>query len=821
MNTLRNLLRIQIRLGLHANRGLQLSPALFVLPTSLALAVLAVWAGPSLGGGVPRVDNYAFFIPMYSFLGERLRVFDVPGWNPYVLSGAPFAGDPQSGWMYLPAMLFFTLWPAVSAYTGYAIFHLVLAGTSTFAFCRILGMGTAGAAVAGLAYQFSPFVEGVTCCSIRTHIASWIPLALIGVELALLAQTWFKRVAALAVAGLAISQMLSGWIGQGAYYGLLATGAYLFFRTVVSPVVAEQSLSARLRELTTTGLAMLCISFGLAAAGILPRLDATSQSNLAAGVYRGAAADKAVTGGWAPVVALDRVLSLDDVRWYVGSAVLALAVVAPFVAPRRSLALFFAVFATATWIMTLDPTPLHWLLYQLPQFQVLHEHVPNRVLVAFFLNLAVLAGMTVDSIARPQSRSGMLSHVHLLPALLIMSGSFILAKYDRGINGETIVGVFAVSVILAIVSILNSRFPHAALVPQRLRSFVIPSILAFMVFWDPAGRDVFSVIHTGTAPQRVPEELHRLSCLGSPSKTAVELQEIGKDGPFRYFGYDPDTLRKPGDFQGSYRVYLWESGVQRLLVGNQAMCLHVNDVQGYNPVQSMRYVEYMAALNGRDQEYHESSVLPTGITSPLLDALNAQYIVMPRNSPALNSAPLSELPIVLRDKGVVLLSRPSAQPRAWLVHEARNVAYGEALTLLAKGKVDSRRTALLEIDPPALERPSDPMAEVVEVTQFEPDQIAFRITAAASALLVVSEVWDPGWSATVDGQTAPVLVADHALRAVPVPQGDHTVIMRYDPISLRVGLIGTSATAVLLCGVLVWLKWSTRSFLSDPVPPRV
>ena len=58
-----------------------------------------------------RGDWPAQFFPVYAFLGERLRNFDIPGWNPYQFSGAPFAGDPESGWMYFPAMAVYELLP--------------------------------------------------------------------------------------------------------------------------------------------------------------------------------------------------------------------------------------------------------------------------------------------------------------------------------------------------------------------------------------------------------------------------------------------------------------------------------------------------------------------------------------------------------------------------------------------------------------------------------------------------------------------------------------------------------------------------------------
>ena len=57
--------------------------------------------------------------------------------------------------------------------------------------------------------------------------------------------------------------------------------------------------------------------------------------------------------------------------------------------------------------------------------------------------------------------------------------------------------------------------------------------------------------------------------------------------------------------------------------------------------------------------------------------------------------------------------------------------------------------------------------------------VSARTHSGAPGWLVFSEVYDPGWRAWVDGATAPVLRADVALVAVPVPAGEHAVLLRY------------------------------------------
>ena len=76
----------------------------------------------------------------------------------------------------------------------------------------------------------------------------------------------------------------------------------------------------------------------------------------------------------------------------------------------------------------------------------------------------------------------------------------------------------------------------------------------------------------------------------------------------------------------------------------------------------------------------------------------------------------------------------------------------------------------------------------------------------------MSEVYYPaGWMATLDGQPAEIARADYLLRAVPVPAGEHTLRMRFDPPrhSLSLWLSGLS-TLFVYGGILAALGLAYR-----------
>jgi hypothetical protein len=356
--------------------------------------------------------------------------------------------------------------------------------------------------------------------------------------------------------------------------------------------------------------------------------------------------------------------------------------------------------------------------------------------------------------------------------------------------------------------------------PVAVRPVLISLALGAVILWDPTGRVLAAGWGPGAGPERSLEAAvgGEVEAFLHGNGAAAFLAEAGRETPARYAGYDPALLpvaiATAGESPPQAYRNSWLGPANWLLVHNWATWFGLEDVQGYNPTQMQRYVEYIDALNGHVQEYHERDIFPHGIDSPLLDLLNLRYLVLPADAPerADLARLLDEFPTVYADEHVTIVENPEGFPRAWLVHEARLVAPGEALELLADGSVDPRRTALLEVAPPALVAAPDRAAELATFTVQRPDVLRVQVTAAAPALLVLSEVWDSGWRATVDGQPAPVLVANHVLRAVAVPAGEHTVELRYEPPSLRLGIAIT--LVALLLAVAVWIALARREGVS-------
>ena len=246
------------------------------------------WASFTDDVWMARIDILQQLLPYYTYLGEQLSAGNIPGWTPHQLSGQPFLADPLSGWMQLPVMTLFALLDPVVAYKAVIAFNLGLAAIATYAYARVLGMGVPAGLVAGIGMGFGTLIHFNTyCCNIMGNFAPWIPVTLLGIELAVRAPRWAPRLAALGLAGLGVSQLLAAWLGQGTFYAIFLVGGYVLYRTLLSPPHRPEGWTRRQRifALFVVGTGVVVAGLGLAAAGLLPRLDISRYSTLSGGDY--------------------------------------------------------------------------------------------------------------------------------------------------------------------------------------------------------------------------------------------------------------------------------------------------------------------------------------------------------------------------------------------------------------------------------------------------------------------------------------------------------------------------------------------------------
>ena len=800
-------------------------PDLAALLALLALTLVGQWdllrTETTLGS-----DAATQYYPFYYFLGESLRSGEIPAWNPYQFSGTPFAADPLSGWSYLPAMALFAFLPLAGAVKGLMFSHLLLAGLFSYALARALGIEIPGAFLAAIAYEYNGlfYIEN-TCCLQYTGVMTWLPLTLLSAELAIRSPRWPIRVLWWGVSGLALSQILAAWFVQGSYYALLVLGGYIAYRTLLFPPENMRGIRGRAGGLSLHGGAVLLFGFCLAAAGVLPRLEYNALSNLAGGYPAGVRA----WGGWS---VRDWVLLLEPGFWYAGVTILALALVAPLVARKRFAVPYFSALALGALILTgQGPTPLHSVLYLLPYFERLHPHDPDRVILIFYLGAALLAGGTLTVLGERAGRKPSLLALPVLAVLLLATVSILfppesggwVTLYPLPLKNGISVPVGSLLFLVLIVVLIAAY----ALLPTRLRAWrgITLALLILVVFADLLAADKATIAKQNFSGPGWLVRIREMDLAEyyNPSGAARFLQsKEGEEEPFRYFGYDPGSSGEGS--QVSAPMWFADPGTQALEANGRSMLLGLQNVQGYNPTHSARYDRYVSALNGDEQNYHFLDVYQKGLDSPLLDLLNARYIIVPAQPSEEDPQVLRSFerfeqthPVVYEDDQTRVLENAEALPRAWIVHSARRVGSGaEALELLSSKEVDPKETALLEEEPPQQQmwRPEEASSEQVSVSEYEANRIKLKSSAQAPGLLMLSEVYYPAWKAYVDGRPAPVYVADQLLRSVPVPEGEHEVELRYESVTLGAGVAVSLAAYAALAGLTVVAgtqRWRERS----------
>jgi hypothetical protein len=161
-----------------------------------------------------------------------------------------------------------------------------------------------------------------------------------------------------------------------------------------------------------------------------------------------------------------------------------------------------------------------------------------------------------------------------------------------------------------------------------------------------------------------------------------------------------------------------------------------------------------------------------------------------------------------------LYENKNVLPRAIVVPNCRLVSdTASALEAMVAPGFDPEREVMLlagegrdAIAPRECSTASDSSAFAanVEVTRYDPLRVMVEAEANQPGFLVLSDLYYPGWEATVDGEMVPVHEANASVRAVPLDEGTHTVTFRFKPKPLLYGAMISAVSALVL--VVVWKR---------------
>jgi hypothetical protein len=178
------------------------------------------------------------------------------------------------------------------------------------------------------------------------------------------------------------------------------------------------------------------------------------------------------------------------------------------------------------------------------------------------------------------------------------------------------------------------------------------------------------------------------------------------------------------------------------------------------------------------------------------DLLNIRYLVKPVT--ATDPAP------IYQDGSWKVYENPKGYPRAWIVHEAIVEASHEAaFRRLDDNLIDLRDVAVLEKPLSQALEPEAWADEPVRFHSYEADRIVLDAEASGAGLLILSEIYYPGWHATVNGKPVEIQKVDGALRGILLPPGNSRVVLEYAPLTFYAGAVLSVLTFASV--VTAWL----------------
>jgi len=719
----------------------------------------------------PHSDQADLNYPWQTFMSDTLGKGAFPFWDANSYGGGyPFFANGQSAVLYPPRLITALLLSPSWAHDVFSMLHVFFAGLFMYLLMKELEVGLAGALLAAVAWMFASFNIGWLHFEVVAPMSVFLPLDILCIHRAFRTRTPASTV----VAGLTLGfTVMSGHV-------ILLGLVYLVAASYAGALAARRVIAGLMTGDWRRGVpevlrlaAMLAISMGVAAIVLLPTAYVLSQSQ------RDPLSYARITNEFLAPIRTFRYafvpppLPVDGWRLhemtFVGTLTGCLALVGFLV--RRPGAWFGRVlFIVALGIAV--GTPLTWFAYHfVPGFKIFRPY--SRLVVFTSFAIALLGGLGLDGLRRwvrrlsvppgDERRRSMVTTargaVAVVSLIAVVFTSWQLAVYDR-----KIVPLF---------------------VPRKAASLYPETPLIKAVEGE--------VRRPGAWPGRI---------------VPTMVVSAGADQPL-VLALGRSVVTPP-----------------TMLFAADGLLFGIDSTGGYDSVVPRRVAALMRVLQGEDPE----AVLKQGLWlaySPTYGTATSRFdllgrlgvttvVATPKLSRIENLGPhadvLAAAELVYDGPDGRVLRLPGARPGPYLVHTEEVVPTSDAAlrrfvdpTFDAAGSVVMEDQELIRTNQKRLAGKGD--GRVVSATRGV-NSARVELESTAPAWLVVPDSWSPGWSATVNGRKAPILRANYAKRAIPVPAGRAQVKMRYRPPGL---IPGAAITFITLLGCAAVVLRARRS----------
>jgi membrane protein YfhO len=715
------------------------------------------WGGSSVWPPIPEIgDLITSFYPFHSFSARAVRDGSFPLWNAHILAGAPFLANAQSALFYPPNFLYYFL-PVPVAWAACLLIRIFLCALFMTLFVRSIGGTKTGAIVSGIVYSSCGFMTAWQGQALG-DATIWLPL--ICYSVVRLRSNPSRRSVVLAAFAFAMP-ILAGHPETAAHSMLVGCA----FAAV---------LWARDRRFPLYFAAAGALALGLAAVQIIPTLEwlrlLGSQFDLpwpaltlhqAQGLFSRDILSSPNSGG----------ISVPEGAAYLGMLTLLAACLAPLHRQRRYVAFLIGLSAVALMVA-----------YSIPPISSLVAHTPylksmknGRFIFVTSFAVAALAGLGIS----------------------------VLQERDTALIGRKrkyAWGLAATAFAVVMVAISRLQLATQGAVPLMRRpsfSVLLLCVAMGVVAWALSGRMKEKMVPVFV----VAFVVFDLATFRYGFSGFSSAQEIYRPAPVF------DFLNKNADASHFRAVQLGNA-----YSANVAMMYGFAAADGYEVCLERPRLFASGLTDGRADGIFLVADHVAEANDRRLDMLNVKYVVVPAGGPDSQklSARSDRFSLVFGDGHVSVFENRGVLPRAFLV-PASGVEVIPAddveLSRLKDPSFNPERSVILSEAMPNFvglkESTTSSLRDDVVVEDGETNGYRFRVQSSAKSLLVVSQIFYPGWRATVNGERVPVLAANYALTGIPVPAGDHEVRFIFDPASFKIGLAITILSVLMAVALTV------------------
>ncbi len=712
------------------------------------------------------IDIVAMFYPFRAFAAHSIRSGDIPLWNPHIMSGAPFQANAQSA-VFAPLNLLYYGLPLNAAWALNLVTRMVLAAVFTALFARAIGTSPSGAIVSGIAFALGGFIvqwQGES----NGESGIWLPL--ICYSVVRLYQSRGAR--SLAIAAFAFAAPVLSGHPETAVHST-AVGCALALMLLVTRADVESVHHGRFYGSSRAGSFVLqfvlcgVLALGLAAIQLLPTLEWMGQLGLKVDVVQPVLDRHQGQGLFSRDILRDPSsagIAIPEGSAYVGMFALLAAPLAWFYRPRRYV-WFLIVIGAISAMVAYGIPPVRWIVEILPVVKAMKN---SRLIAVVDLAIAALAGFGVTVLEQQLS---LLRTKVRVRALALFGASFLVLSFCvYEVHRATLIPVdFWRSPWGSLIFLAAAFVVLASRLSGRLSQMLFRSLTCGLVALEMV---TFSYGFLGFTPAAE---------IFPPAPVLDFIKARAENGtPFRVA---KDRVPIPHD---AGMIYGFESADGYDLVTEKTRTF-TSDFTEKREDGVMFLAENILAR--RDRRF---------------DMLNVKYLMVTTPSPQFDAvAAQSERfqPVFARGSVAVFENRMSL-PRAWLVPLSGIEVTSEAKAQLARVKetsFDPERSVVFGENPARNPMASQPPAigGRLNVLDRGVNDVHLRAEVDAPSVIVLSQMYYPGWRATVDGSDVPVYPVNYALTGIVVPANAHDIHFTFRPFSFRIGA-GISLVSLLV-----------------------